>query len=279
MSKTYVIAEIGACHDGQKARMYEAIDEAKSAGASAIKFQWVSDAQKMAARRGRAAADGYADIYRRYLQWPIEWHADLLAHCAARGVDYLCTAYLPEDVAVVGEYVRHFKIASFEAEDAALWQAHGAWYAARPSSVQRVFVSHGMGAGRPMTVSPPVSTSRITSLLCVSAYPAPVASLNLCRLRDPFDYVVGLSDHTDPALTWTGALAVAAGAEVIEAHMRLDATSTENPDRPHAMSPSQFREYARHIVFAEDCFGRQGARMQSVEQLMARYRVRSDHGN
>src|SRR3990167_2372973 len=143
--RTYCIADIGANHDGQYARMLEAIDEAKHAGCDCAKFQWVSDPVRMAKRRGRAYADGYAEVYARYLAWPAKWHEDLAAHCRHRGIDYMATVFLPEDVAVVASHVRHAKIASFEAEDVELWRA---WTRATLfwDVTRWVVVSLGMGA-------------------------------------------------------------------------------------------------------------------------------------
>lgn len=265
--ETYVIADIGACHDGEATKMDLAIMAAADAGADAIKFQWTSRPYRMARRRGRALEDGYGDVYARYLAWPSDWHAGLAGQCRDAGIDYMCTAFLPEDVATVAPHVASFKVASFEADDAALLEAHV------PFRRKRVIVSTGMlddrgaasvaGLARAFGLDAPL-------LHCVSAYPCPHGELGLAIMRH--GRYAGLSDHTRPELTWTGALAAAAGARIVEAHLRLDGTDAANPDFPHAMAPGQFGDYVRNIRFAEACVG-DGRRASACEDAMRRYRV------
>lgn len=276
---TYTIAEIGACHDGDRAAMSKAIRVAKACGADAVKFQWVSDPVRMAKRRGKAYEDGYGEIYRRYLAWPAEWHAGLRAECDEAGIDYMCTAYLPEDVETIAPFVRHFKIASFEAGDWVLWEA----ILLERKFRQHVVASLGMGMDPQdahRLLDDLESTFRsfcygsVRLLRCVSSYPAPHTALNLGRLN----LYSGLSDHTAPDAMLTGALAVAAAGRrqrpfTIEAHFRLDTTEPENPDYPHAMSPHQFSEYIANIRFAEECLGNGDTSMHECEIPMARYKM------
>jgi N-acetylneuraminate synthase/N,N'-diacetyllegionaminate synthase len=49
---------------------------------------------------------------------------------------------------------------------------------------------------------------------------------------------VGLSDHTTSTLT--GALAVAAGATIVEKHIRLHDTSQDCPDYPHSLCANEW---------------------------------------
>ena len=271
--RTYVIADIGACHDGSIINMIDAIYEAQQIGVSALKFQWTSDADRMARRRGAATEDGYAGIYAKYLQWPARWMLALAQRCRDAGLDFMCTAFLPEDVAAVAPEVARFKIASFEAEDPEMYVAHEPYG-------QPVIVSLGMGARAPEAAA--ALGTRLRFLRCTSSYPAPVESLGLRAIGrfggsslSGTDYgLCGFSDHSDPALTSTGAIAVAAGAEIVEAHLRLSTTRPENPDYPHAMTTEQFAEYVRHIRFAERCLGGDTAGLaHPSERPMARYRV------
>ena len=72
--QVYIIAEAGACGDGDLSKMTCLIDNAKQSGADAIKFQWTSNASLMVLQRGKAFKNGYVEVYGKYLQWPIEWH-------------------------------------------------------------------------------------------------------------------------------------------------------------------------------------------------------------
>lgn len=264
---TYVIAELGGCHDGRLHEMLAGVRQAKSCGADAIKLQWTSDPVKMANRRGKAREDGYADIYRTLLSWPKSWHERVSSYARSLGIDYMCTVYLPEDVAVVAPWVSKFKISSFEALDDAMVESH--LHYDKQIVLSTGMLDHlgvmGNAAFEKMT------RDKVAVLQCVSAYPAPLESLNLCVLWNK--YYDGLSDHTEPDFTWTGALAVAAGATIIEAHMRVPQTSTDNPDYPHAMDARQLEDYIRHIRFAETCVGGGPKRVHKSEQPMAKYQV------
>lgn len=290
MVNAYVIADIGACHDNDVVKMSEAIFAAKRAGCDAIKFQWTSHPALMASRRGSALADGYATIYARYLAWEKYLHRDLAARCAETGIDYMCTVFLPSDVAVVAPLVSRFKVASFESLDGAMLSAHSGYG-------KQLIIGTGMAddvtLARALDVHSWPNRTRerlaqygsllgeIKLLQCVSAYPAPLSDLNLSLLwkseiYGDSDVIVefdGLSDHTDPSETLTGALAVAAGATIVEAHLRLPNTDPKNPDYAHAMTPPQFAEYVRLIRLAERCLGDGKKRARESEAPMLRYRV------
>lgn len=246
---TYVIAEAGSCHDGLIGKAVGLIDVARDAGADACKFQYWSSADRLAERR---RAPEYRDLYAKY-QVPRHWLSQLSEACRLRGLDFLCTTYLPEDIETVHPYVTMFKVASFEAGDTAFVDAHRRF--GKP-----IIVSCGMGA------QPPIDTVR---LHCVSAYPAPIEEANLARIRAAG--LDGFSDHTCHVLT--GALAVAAGARFIEVHIRDWATDRGNPDFGTALDPAEFRYYVDHIREAERMLGDGERRVAPSEAAMACYRV------
>jgi len=259
---TYVIAECGSCHDGDLKKAQRLIDYAKECGADAAKFQFWSSAERLADRR--KAAD-YLDIYRRY-QIPMEWLGTLRAHCYHVGIQFMCTTYLPEDIHVVEPYVERFKVASFEADDLPFVDAHAGF--GKP-----IIRSCGMGA------QPYQGRQQTLDLLCISSYPAPQDALNLHRLRG--NRFVGLSDHT---LSWlTGAVAVGAGACILEKHISLASTSADNPDVNHSLtadvdSRDGFRKYVWAVRQAEEMYGNpyitgDEDRIHECEMEMARYKV------
>ena len=273
--RTYVIAEAGTCGDATPNKMAEQIDRCADAGCDAVKFQWTSSAKEMARRRGRATADGYDLIYQRYLEWPDDWHAILQAKCQERGVDYLCSVYLASDVYVVSPYVSHFKVSSFEALD---WTLQSRAISECLHSLRKcMFVSVGMCSDDEVeTLRRQYAASPFVALLhCVTAYPTPFGSMNLSSIyRNGLD---GFSDHTDPAITMTGALAVAAGARIIEAHMRLENTDPLNPDAAHAMTPDQLSDYVSRIRMVAQAMSR--PEDDDVQDNMRCYRVGDTFGD
>lgn len=262
---TFVIAEAGSCHDCSIDKAQHLIELAKEAGADAVKFQYWSSAERLARRR---RAESYLPVYQKY-RLPEHWLAALKAYADDVGIEFMCTSYLPEDVWRVAEYCQRLKIASFEANDPELLVAH----VAPLNAGREVYVSCGMGAraapiedwlvrGYTGTAAP-----RVVLLHCVSAYPAPIDQLQLVKIRRSQSWarlgscppigglLAGFSDHSEADHTWTGALAVAAGACVLERHVRREDGDPSNPDYPHAMNPRAFREYVRHVRFAETVVG------------------------
>ncbi len=267
MARTFVIAEAGSTHDGDFAKALALIEAARDAGCDAVKFQFWSNPDRLADRR--RVPDRYREIYRRYQVIP-EWLPELAAACSpgmgARPIELMCTSYLPEDVPVIAPFVERFKIASFEADDRAFLDAHHGFG-------KNLIVSAGM-LNQDELEDLDVDLYSDAILLCTSAYPAPPESMQLGVLKREGLYAVkGVSDHSRHP--WMGALAVAAGAEIIEAHLRLNDTDPQNPDFATAFSPSEFADYVRHIRFAEACLGDGEKKLQACEHEMARYRVQS----
>ena len=274
----FVIAEAGSCHDGDLAQALALIEAARDAGADACKFQYWSDADTLANRRRVPPA--YRAIYRRY-RLPASWLQPLAAACAAtatrtrgcRPIEFMCSTYVAGDIATVAPFVRRFKVASFEALDRDFLLAHGLFLRSKDDLI----ISTGM-----MNQYEAYEASGFGRILhCISAYPAPIDSINLSALlhHDDADGLEsipefdGLSDHSRHPLV--GALATAAGAAIIEAHLRLDDTNPQNPDYATAFTPAEFAEYVSHIRFAEHCMGSGEKRLQDCEREMARFRVRN----
>jgi N,N'-diacetyllegionaminate synthase len=269
---TFIIAECGSCHEGDLRRALDLIEVVRKAGANVAKFQFWSSADRLADRR---RSNDYREVYRRY-QVPASWLPVLKDACDQHGIEFMATTYLPEDVAVVAPFVKRFKISSFEAESTDLALAHAPFL----TGDRTVLMSLGMGA------NPNVSAQamhfhyaewwkRVRLLHCVSAYPAPADAIGLRvfhneEWRDSF---AGLSDHSRHP--WMGALAVAAGAQILETHIRLDTTPESNPDYATAFTPEEFAEYVRNVRFAEAAMGSGEKRMQACEAEMARYRVQA----
>ena len=274
MSQTLVVAEAGSCHDGKLDAMGEMIRVAKNAGADVCKFQWTSSPERLAARRH---AEEYLWAYRT-IAFPRDWLTDLKNQCDAADIEFMCTVYLPEDVPLIAPLVQRFKVASFEALDLEFLRAHAGYaHATLGHHEKEAIVSTGMLTEPEITLirneqyASPSSLPPIRFLHCVAAYPAPLNELNLHHLRTR-EYA-GFSDHT--GFAWTGALAVAAGASILEVHFRLDSTSPQNPDYGHSLGPAQLKEYIANVRLTEAAFGGGGKGVTPSEERWAKYRVRA----
>jgi N-acetylneuraminate synthase/N,N'-diacetyllegionaminate synthase len=248
-----------------------------------VKVQYFGDPEDLAKRRGLGPE--YAAAYRAY-NLPDSWLAMLADLAHAIGLRFIATAFRPIDYAVIAAYADDLKVSSFEADDHDVLAAA----MASRSATQRLLVSCGRGVSphdvmtRLREIERPLA--RVILLHCVSAYPAPTDDLNLARLRalenyDDEQIFLGYSDHSDPYLTEIGALAVAAGARLLEVHLRLDATPRDNPDFPHSRNPAQFAAYVSAVRLAERALGTGDEGPRPSEAPFVRepeHRLDVDHG-
>lgn len=240
----YVIAEAGSCHDGDKKKALSLITVAAEAGADAVKFQYWSKPARM--RERRHIEDPKAYVRERI--YP-EWLSFLRNQAKQCGLDFMCTAYLPEDVEQIAAVVDKFKISSFESRDMEFIGLHYRYN-------KDIIISCGMNG---LKVDLRGLQRHVKYLHCVSSYPTPINEANLAVLHDRYvqDCIErdfdGFSDHTLSLIS--GAVAVSLGSEIIEKHFRLDNTSSDCPDYPHSLTPSAFAIYVRNIREAEQLIG------------------------
>lgn len=263
--RTFVIAEPGSCHDGSLERACQLIIAAGAAGAAAVKFQFWSSAEQLAAQR---RAPAYRGIYARYALNPT-WLPVLRRTSDQVGVEFMLSVYLRADVEFVSQQARRVKVSSFEADSNLLIDAleHARKRDGEVIVSTGMLPEHRLHSIRIMRDRYWLRWLRI--LHCTSAYPTPPDQANLAAIeRYRLD---GLSDHT--MHPWTGALAVAAGARIVEAHLKLEDTDPENPDAPHARGPARFFEYVRNIRIAEELLGDGSKRLMPAEAAMLPYRV------
>jgi N-acetylneuraminate synthase len=225
----YVIAEIGANHNGDMDLCRRLIDEAKAAGADAVKFQsWTATSLISAAEYERHTSYDDArrhfgslrEMVERYRLTP-DQHGEAAEHCRAVGIDFLSTPFSPAEVdLLVALDVPAIKIASMDVVHLPLLEYVGR--TGRP-----VLLSTGMATtaevGRAVDTLRAAGTTDLVLLHCVSIYPPEPDSIdlrNLVGLRAAFGAPVGFSDHTLGVAVPLGAVAL--GACVIEKHFTLD---------------------------------------------------------
>ena len=225
--KPYIIAE-AACtwlHKGIKGAM-ESIEAAAEAGASAWKTQWTSDSVAMHKRR---LIPG--DHYKR-LSWPREWIPLMTEACHKNVMDYMCTVFLPKDVEAIAPYIDKFKVSAYESQDSELID-------------KMMHVSSKPIIQSLNTESPHDRIVLRDRLLCISMYPTPLERLLLGRIKS--HGLQGLSDHTTSVLT--GAVAVGAGATILEKHFKIEGTPVDDPDFGHSLYPDDLGDY---IAYANE---------------------------
>lgn len=250
MSRVFVIAECGSCwrFGDQLVSARRMIRLAKDCDADAAKFQWTSDAAAMAKRRELPNAE---EMYRRYVHFPSDWLPELKAMCDNAGIEFMCTVYLPQDIPTIAPLVKRFKVSAFESE----WKS---FVFAHQNPYQETIVSSNPG-------KPAWYGKEFKSLYCISEYPCSILQLGLSALSEEYwnpmnGFLLierkynGLSDHTTSVIS--GAVAVGAGATIIEKHVRLGDTPEDCPDYGHSLQldcecGKCFPDYVANIREAE----------------------------
>lgn len=261
MRTPFVIAEFASSHHGDLDRMLRGVAAAHDADADAFKTWWTSSAERTCERMH--APENLA--INRLGQWPQGWLPIIRDACKARGLEFLCTVDLPEDISVVAPFVDRFKIASWGAGDREFIDAHRKY-------------------DKPLVISTGLDGSQYVGipadyLHCVSAYPTPILDANLSVLwnREDLDgnaYYTGFSDHTRKVMM--GALAVAAGAKILEVHFCLSDTAQDNPDRCVSHEPLHLAEYVRLARLAAVAMGDGIKRVMESEKPYLRHRYEAN---
>ena len=240
----YVIAELSANHNGKLETALRIVEEAKKAGADAVKLQTYKpdtitlncDSEDFKIRGGLWDGRTLYELYEE-AHMPWDWHKPLFEHARKQGITIFSSPFDNTAVDLLEDLnAPAYKIASFEAVDLPLIK-----YAA--STGKPMIISTGMADAE--EIQEAIDAARqggceqLAVLHCVSGYPAPAEDYNLRTIPDMierFKLVTGLSDHT---LDNTTAIAsVALGASIIEKHFTLDRNGG-GPDDTFSLEPKE----------------------------------------
>ena len=256
-----IVAELSGNHNGDYNRAIEIIHAAKEAGADAIKLQTYTadtitiDCDKpwfMTPGDGLWAGRTLHNLYEEaYTPW--EWHEGLFAEAKKLGMEAFSSPFDPTSVDYLQNLnVPAFKIASFEINDIPL---------IRKIAKLGKPIIFATGIAYEEDIELALNTCReegndnVILLKCVSAYPTPYNLVNLRmmqNLKDKYDCVVGLSDHTPGGTIPVGSIAL--GAKMIEKHLTLD-RSAGGVDDAFSMEPAEFVRMVREVRIMEEALG------------------------
>lgn len=256
----YIIAEISANHNGKIENAFELITKAKSAGASAVKIQtYTADTITMNCSKpefqimdGLWKGQTLYDLYQSaYMPW--DWQTSLFQFAKEIGITLFSSPFDSTAVDFLESLdAPAYKIASFEAVDLPLIR-----YAA--STGKPLIISTGIAnkqeIGEAIDAALGAGCSDIAILHCVSGYPAAPSDYNLATipdLRESFDVIVGLSDHT--ISNTTAISSVSLGAALIEKHFTLDRQGG-GPDDSFSLEPTDLEELCRETKIAHEALG------------------------
>jgi N-acetylneuraminate synthase len=229
-SEPYIIAEIGANHNGDMDLARKMINSAKSCGCDAVKFQsWTPESliAKEEYDRNQQYNDSpkkhfgsLKEMVEKYYLRP-EQHIDLKQYCKKVEMTFISTPFSIEEADFLeGLDVPFYKIASMDINN---------W----------LLLKHIAKKKKPMIISTGMATlseienalrtvegegnQEIVLLHCIALYPPKYEDINLNNipmLRQTFGFPVGFSDHTIGVSIPLASVAL--GSCVIEKHFTLN---------------------------------------------------------
>jgi pseudaminic acid synthase len=273
----YVIAELSANHNGKIETAFKLIDQAKLAGADAVKLQTykpdtitlncsTEDFQIQGGLwNGRTLYDLYKEAH-----MPWEWHKPLFDHAKKVGVTIFSSPFDNTAVDLLEDLnAPAYKIASFEVIDLPLIK-----YAA--STGKPLIISTGMASMEEIHEAIDAAKSsgcnQLAILHCVSGYPATAAEYNLqtiIDMRERFGTITGLSDHTLD--NTTAITSIAMGASIIEKHFTLDRNG-RGPDDSFSLEPEDLKALCAGALTAWEALGTVSYERQNSEKANIKFR-------
>lgn len=273
----YIIAEMSANHNGDINNAFSIIEEAKKAGADAIKMQTYTadtitlnfDSEDFKIHGGLWNGRTLHELYQE-AHTPWEWHKPLFDYAQELGITIFSSPFDNTAIDLLEDLnAPAYKIASFEAIDLPLIR-----YAA--STGKPLIISTGMADLEEITeaveAAKEAGCRELALLHCVSGYPAPAEDYNLHTIPDMikhFGLVTGLSDHTLD--NTTAITSVALGASIIEKHFTLDRKGG-GPDDSFSLEPKDLMALCRDTKTAWQALGKVDYSRKASEQANIKFR-------
>ena len=274
LNRCYMVAEIGVNHNGNILLAKEMIEQAKIAGADAVKFQTFSAERLVSQGTPKVSyqinhtdpSESHFEMIKR-LELSRDDHLILFNYCNNLGIEFISTPYDIDSAKFLLDLgVKFFKTASADIVDLPLHQFIA-------SSKLPTMIATGMSSlGEVEEVVDIYADSDhkdIVLLHCVSNYPCSAESLNLrsmVTLSSAFDLPIGYSDHSEGHIA--SVLAAALNARVIEKHFTTDRLLS-GPDQAASSMPQEFSYLVQSVRNAEKMLGKKRKKAQREELGMA----------
>ncbi len=242
----YIIAEVGVNHNGSISLAHKMIDNAKEAGADAVKFQaykteaLITENTEKAEYQRETTGAGSQDDMLRQLELPGDAFSELAKHCVEVGIDFISTAFDSDSLELVSKLDPVcLKWPSGELTNT-LFLKQAATYDLP------ILLSTGMGTlseiSNALDLLALNGCDDVAILQCVSNYPAAIEDQNLRVLPNiaaAFGKPTGFSDHTEGPYAALAARAL--GMSVLEKHFTMD-RSMKGPDHVASIEPAEFKQ-------------------------------------
>lgn len=256
----FIIAEIGANHNGDMSLAKKLILAAKETGCDCAKFQtftaetFCADKRKTFTYRsqGKEVTESEYEMFKR-LEFTRDQWEEIIEFCQENDILFMTTVQDPPNLQMMLELgLPAIKVGSDDfdfVDNLKLYAQTGL----------PLIVSKGMAdlaeVDRVLKQIQPLA-QQLAVLHCVSLYPADPKFLNLKQIQTLSylypDIVWGFSDHSQGTLA--SSLAVGLGAKIIEKHFTLD-HDLPGPDHWFSMDVAQMRQLVSDIRTCELSLG------------------------
>lgn len=261
-SPTFIVAEMSANHLMDFDRAVAIMQAAKDAGADAIKIQTYTpdtitlDCDDPCFQITQGTIWDGTTLHKLYqtAYTPWEWQPKLKEIAEEMGLVFFSSPFDLSSVDFLEEMdVPVYKVASFEINDIPMIKKIAKL--GKPI-IMATGIAYLSDIELALKTCREAGNEDVILLKCCSAYPAPYEDINLKTIpsmKETFDCVVGLSDHTmGTAVAGAG---VALGAKVVEKHLTLS-RADGGADAAFSMEPHEFKEMVDNIRMIEKAVGR-----------------------
>jgi sialic acid synthase len=258
-SAAYVVAEIGANHQGDVETARKMIQAAALAGADAVKFQ-KRDNQALftpeAYNAPYASENAFGATYgehREALEFGRDEYVELMNEARSQGVEFFAT---PWDFPSV-DFLEDLNVPAFKVASCDLTNTPLLTYIAQTG--RPTIISTGGGTLEAVDRAVGIVQSAGTQLAvmqCTSGYPPEFSELNLnviATFRDRYpEATIGYSGH-DSGIAM-GLVAYVVGARIIEKHFTLN-RAMKGTDHSFSLEPDGLRKMVRDLRRAQEALG------------------------
>lgn len=232
------------------------IDEAKSCGVDAVKFQSYK-AENIASRNSPAywdlseeSAESQFELFKKFDKFGVEEYRELANYCREVGIMFLSTPFDFDSADYLDEFMDVYTISSSDLTNIPFIK-----YIA--SKNKPILLSTGAATMKEIkdavNAIEEISTVDVAVMHCVLSYPTAYEDANLLMIKDLAkhfpNYEIGYSDHTKPdenMMVLTTAYNF--GANILEKHFTLDKTLHGN-DHCHSMDSGDVSKFRKNVEF------------------------------
>jgi sialic acid synthase len=247
----YIIAEIGHNHQGSLETAFEMFNQAKLAGADAVKLQKRDNKNlytKSFFNEKYDHENSYGKTYgehREFLEFDADQYKELIEYAKEIKIDFFAT---PFDFPSV-EFLEKLNMPAYKIASADLTNTPLQKEIAKTN--KQIFLSTGGGSLEDVKRAKENIFSINTNLAilhCTASYPAKVEEMNLSVLntydKEFPNITLGLSDHENGIDA--GPIAYMLGARVFEKHFTLD-RAKKGTDHSFSLEPQGLTKFVRNI--------------------------------